>query len=75
MKVNFRKIASNTHVDLIKIENFVRSKCHHEDILKVKGKKATFRKFCNSFEIFDGRLTYKGKRRVIFDNERKHSVS
>ena len=32
-------MASNEHVDLRKIENFVRSKCHPEDTSKDKGKK------------------------------------
>ena len=43
LKINFRKIASNKHVDLRKIENFVRSECFPEDIPKVKGKKANRR--------------------------------
>ena len=71
MKINYRKIASNKHVDLRKIENIVRSKCHPEDILKDKGKKANFRKSCKNFKIVDGHLTYKGKIRVMFNNDRK----
>ena len=75
LKINFRKIASNKQVDLRKIESFVRSKCFPEDIPKVKGKKANTRilKPLKSFKIFDGHLTYKEKRRVIFDNDRKLS--
>ena len=68
LKINFRKIASNKHVDLRKIENFVRRKFYPEDISKDKGRKANFRKSC---KIVDGHLTYKGKRKVIFDNDRK----
>ena len=64
-------MASNKHVSLRKIENFVRSKYCSEDISKDKGKRAHFRKFCKNFKIVDGHLTYKGKRRVIFDNDRK----
>ena len=64
-------MASNKHVDLRKIENFVRSKCYPEDISKDKGKKANFRKSCKNFKIVDGYLTYKGRRRVIFDNDGK----
>ena len=60
--MNFRKIASNKHVDMRKIENFVRS----------KGKTATFRKPCKNFKIVDEILTYKGKIWVIFDNDRKN---
>ena len=59
--MNFRKIASNKHVDMRKIENFVRS----------KGKTAAFRKPCKNFKIVDEILTYKEKRWVIFDNDRK----
>ena len=54
-------MASNKHVDLRKLENFVRS----------KGKKANFRKPCKNFKIVDEHLTYKRKRWVIFDNDRK----
>ena len=59
--MNFRKMASNKHVDMRKIENFVRS----------KGKTATFQKPCKNFKIVDEILTYKEKRWVIFDNDRK----
>ena len=54
-------MASNKHIDLRKIENFVRS----------KGKTANFRKACENFKIVDEILTYKGKRWVIFGNDRK----
>ena len=75
MKTNFKKIASNKHVDLRKIENFVRGKCFPEDIPKVKGKKANCRilKSLRAVKIFGGHLKYKGKRRVIIDNDRKLS--
>ena len=55
-------MASNKQVDLRKIENFVRS----------RGKTANFRKPCKNFKIADEILAYKGKRRVIFDNDRKN---
>ena len=45
-------MASNKHVDLRKIENFVRS----------KGKAANFRKPRKNFKILDKILTYKGNR-------------
>ena len=51
----FRMTASNKHLDLRKIVNFVRS----------KGKTANFRKPCKSFKIVDEILTYEGKRWVI----------
>ena len=54
-------MASNKHVDLRKLENFVRS----------KGKKANFRKPCKNFKIVDEYLMYKRKRVVISDNDRK----
>ena len=57
MKINFRKIATNKHIDLTKIENFVRS----------KGKIADFRKPCKKFNIVDEIPTHKGKRWVIFE--------
>ena len=67
MQEKFRMIASNKHLDLRKIVHFVRS----------KGKTAHFRKPCKSFKIVDEILTCKGKRWVIFDNDRKilnHSI-
>ena len=54
-------MARKKHLDLRKIVNFVRS----------KGKIFTFRKPCKSFKIVDEILTCKGKRWVIFDNDRK----
>ena len=59
---------SNKHVDLRNLEIFVRSKCYPEDILKDTGKKANFRKSSKNFKIIhEHHLTYKGKRRVIFE--------
>ena len=52
-------MTSNKHVDLRKIENFVRSKCYPENLLKNKGKKTDFGKSCKNFKIGDGHLTYK----------------
>ena len=49
-------MASNKHVDLRKIENFVRS----------KEKTANFRKPCKNYKTVDDILTNKGKRWVIF---------
>ena len=54
-------MARKKHLDLRKIVNFVRS----------KGEIFTFRKPCKSFKIVDEILTCKGKRWVIFDNDRK----
>ena len=64
---SFWMMASNKHLDLRKIVDFVRS----------KGKTAHFRKPCKSFKIVDEILTCKGERWVIFDNDRKilnHSI-
>ena len=66
-------MASNKHVDLRKIENFVRSKYYPEDISKDEGKKASFRKTCTNFKIVDGHLPYKGKKRVTFNNDERES--
>ena len=60
-------MSSNKYLDLRKIVNFVRS----------KEKTANFGKPCKSFKIVDEILTCKGKRWVIFDNDRKilnHSI-
>ena len=54
-------MASNEHVYLRKIENFVRCKVETAD----------FRKPFKNFKIVDEILTYKGKRWVIFGNDRK----
>ena len=52
-------MANNEHVDLRKIENFVRS----------KGKTGNFQKPCKNFKTVYEILTYKEKR-VISDNYR-----
>ena len=67
-------MANYKHVDLRKIENFVKSKCYPGDISKDKGNKANFRKSCKNFKIVDGHLTYKRKIRVIFDSYRKRII-
>ena len=61
------------HVDLNSIENYVSDKTYPEK-LKDKGRKANFRKACKNLTIADGNLTYKGKRRVIFEESRKQSI-
>ena len=55
-------MASNKHVDLRKIENFVRSIYYPEYISIDKGKRGNFRKSCKNFNVTDGHLTYKEKR-------------
>ena len=52
-------MVSNKHVDMRKIENFVRS----------KGKIANFWKPFKNFKIVDEILAYKRKRWVILDND------
>ena len=54
-------MAKNKRVDLRKIKNFIKS----------KGKTANFRKPWQNIKIVDGILTYKGKRWVMFENDRK----
>ena len=60
LKINFRNMASSKHVDLRKIES-----------KGSKEKTANFRKTCKNFEIVDEILAHKGKRWLIFDNDRK----
>ena len=62
-------MVSNKYVDLRKIENSVRNKYCPEDISKVKGKKYNCRK------NLQWHLTYKRKRRVILDSDRKLSIA
>ena len=54
-------MASNKHVHLKRIENFVRSEYYSEDISIGKRKRGNFRKSCKNFKIVDEHLTYKGK--------------
>ena len=64
---------SKKHVGFRKRENFVKIKCFPEDISKDKGKKTNFRKHCRNFEIVHGHhQTYKWKRKVTCDIDRKH---
>ena len=49
--MNFRKIASNKHVGLRKIENLVGSKFILKIYRKLKEKKANFRKSCKSVKF------------------------
>ena len=55
-------MASNKHVDLRKMQNFVRSKYYPEDMSKDKGKKANSRKSYKNSKIIDGHL---GNKKVI----------
>ena len=55
-------MASNKHVGLRK---------NRKEKKENKRKKANFRKSSKNFKIFDGNLTYKGKIRMIFNNDRK----
>ena len=52
-------MASNEHVDLRKIENFVRSEYYPKDISKDKGKRANFRKSWKNFKVVVGHLREK----------------
>ena len=61
------------HVDLKSIENYVRNN-KYPDLMKEKGLKRNFRKACVHFSLVDGHLTYKSKRRVIYENERKQNI-
>ena len=63
-------MAETGHVDLNSIENYIRNKTYPQK-LKDKGRKANFRKACKKFTFADGHLTYKGKRRVIFEESKE----
>ena len=71
--INKNKMAETGHVDLNSIEDYIRNKTYPEK-LKDKGRNANFRKACKKFTIADGHLTYKGKKRVIFEESRKQSI-
>ena len=60
-------------MDLNSIEKYIRNKTYPEKI-KDKGLKANFRKSCKYFSIVDGHLTYKEKRKVTFENNRKQNI-
>lgn len=60
--MNFRKMTSNKHFDLRKIEKNVRSNYDPENTSKVKGKKANLRKPCKNFKIVYQHLTSKRKK-------------
>ena len=62
------------NVDLNTIEEFVRNKIYPQNIAKDKGKKSNFRKACKKFNIVDGHLMYKGKRRVVYKEERRKLI-
>ena len=65
-------MASNKQVDQKQTLNFVISKCY-PDAAKDKGKKTDFKKLCRNFKVVDRHLTYKRKRKVIFDNNRNRT--
>ena len=63
-----------THVDLKTVKEFLRNKTYPKGILKDKGKKSNIRKACKSFSIVSGDLSYKEKRRVVFEAERRTAI-
>ena len=64
LKINFRKMVSNKQDDLGKIDIILK-------IYRQIKQRASFRKPSKNFKIIDGHLAYKGKRRVMFDNDRE----
>ena len=62
------------HVDIKKIENYVRTKCYPAEIKGDKGKKCNFRRACKKFSIINGQLMYMEKRLVIRSPEEKHKI-
>ena len=65
-------MSTNKHVKLQDIENYIRNGQYPAHIKK--GDKSNFRKSSKHFSIVDGHLTFKGTRRVIFENERKQAI-
>ena len=61
-------------MDLRAVEEFLRNKTYPQGILKDKGKKSNFRKACKNFSIENGDLTYKEKRRVVLEVERRTAI-
>jgi len=64
---------SNKHVNLQDVEKYIRNGQYPTNIKK-KGAKSNFRKSCKHFSIVHGHLTFKGTRKVIFENERKQAI-
>ena len=63
-----------THVDLKAVEEFLKNKTYPKGILNDKGKISNFRKACKNLSIVNGDLTYKEKRRVVFEVERRTAI-
>ena len=71
MKINFTRTASNQHISLRKIVNFVRSKCYPENISKNNGKKANCRKSCQNFKIIEKLKRGDMMKNLLIDNDGK----
>ena len=69
--MNFRKMTSNKHFGLRKIEKNVRSNYYPENTSKVKGKKSNLRKSCKNFKIVYQHLTSKRKKGWLLENDRE----
>ena len=66
-------MSTSKHVNLKDLEKYIRTG-QYPIYLKEKGAKSNFRKSSKHFSIVDGHLTFKGTRRVIFENERKQAI-
>ena len=66
-------MSTSKHVNLKDLEKYIRTG-QYPIYLKEKGAKSNFRKSSKYFSIVDGHLTFKGTRRVIFENERKQVI-
>ena len=66
-------MSTSKHVKLQDVEKYIRNGQYPIN-MKKKGTKSNFRKSSKHFSIVDGHLTFKGTRRVIFENERKQAI-
>ena len=64
-------MASNKHNDFKKIENFVRSKCYSEDILKDKRKLISQNLVIDLAKSWEKTMIFAREKTMIFDNDRK----
>ena len=70
-------MADKTHVDLRRVENYLKNKVYAEGILCDKGKgkiKSNFWKTCKKFSVINGDPIYKGKN-VLFLKKSANSSS
>ena len=73
LHVSFTETAGNKQVDLIKIENFVRSNVFLNIYQKINERKL-ISEFWNNLKMIDGHIAYKVKRKVILASDKKRII-